>query len=165
MLMRLPELRVSVFERLEQGREAIARLANMNHVASRLTVLGSCDPAALRATLKETQATALISDVEGYEVDLLDPVLVPELADITMLVEVHDAKMPNCTQRVIEKFEATHRVQHVSQQKRLIKDYPYRDVASVLFPSLVERYGVTEVRNVGNAWVWLEPRPGPQFTT
>jgi hypothetical protein len=100
----------------------------------------------------------LISDVEGYEVDLLDPVLVPELANVTMLVEVHDSKMPDCTRRVTEKFEATHTVQHIGQQKRVIQDYPYRDVASMLFPSLVERYGVNEFRNVGNAWVWLEPR-------
>jgi len=158
MLMRLPELRVSVFERLEQGRRAIAQLAGMNHVPERLTVLGSCDPAGLSARLRETHATALISDVEGYEVELLDPALVPELANVTMLVEVHDSKMPNCTERVTQKFEATHRIQHVSQQKRVIRDYPYRDVASVLFPSLVERYGVNEFRNVGNAWVWLEPR-------
>ncbi|HYP88268.1 MAG TPA: hypothetical protein VEQ59_08940 [Polyangiaceae bacterium] len=158
MLMRVPELRVSVFERLEQGRQAIAQLARMNGVESRLSVLGSCDPAALSARLRETQASALISDVEGYEVELLDPALVPELANMTMLVEVHDSKMPNCTELVTQKFEATHRIEHVRQQKRVLRDYPYRDVASVLFPTLVERYGVNEFRNVGNAWVWLEPR-------
>jgi hypothetical protein len=158
MLLRMPQLRVSVFEQLPQGRQAIQQLATKNDVTSRLTVLGSCDPAALGATLRETQATALISDVEGYEVELLDPVLVPELANVTMLVEVHDSKVPNCTERVRQKLEKTHRVEHVVQQPRAVRDYPYRDVASVLFPSLVERYAVNEFRSTGNSWLWLRPR-------
>lgn len=158
LLSRLPEARLTVFEQLEDGRGAIAELASINGVASRLSIRGSCDPAALDDCLRETGATFLLSDVEGYELELLHPERVPQLARVNMLVEVHDSAKPGCAEEMARRFEATHRVTRVAQERRDLAHYPFDDLARQLAPSWVLRYGLNEFRNPVNGWLWLETR-------
>jgi len=158
LLSRLPKARLTVFEQLEEGRRAIAELASLNGVSDRLTIRGSCDPAALNDCLRETGASFLVSDVEGYEVELLDPQRVPALGRVNMLIEVHDSAIPNCAEQMARRFEATHHVTRVPQERRGLADYPFDDLARQLAPSWVLRYGLNEFRNPVNGWLWLEAR-------
>lgn len=157
MLRRLPAAGVTVFEQLPSGREAIAELARMNSVDSRLSIRGACDPALLSTCLRDSGAKLLISDVEGYEVELLDPAKVPELAAVSMLIEVHDSAVPGCAELMARRFSATHKVERIAQAKRQLSDYPFDDLAATLFPSWVLRYALNEFRRPENGWLWLQP--------
>ena len=157
LLLRLPDSRVTVFEQLDSGRAAIHELARLNFVSRRLLVRGNCDPVALARCLCQTPAEALVADVEGYEVQLLDPERVPALERLHILVEVHDSIAPGCTDQIIKRFSKTHLIERVAQRPRVISDYPLRDLASRIFPSMVLRYALNEFRSPQTAWLQLSP--------
>jgi hypothetical protein len=156
LLTRLPDTRVTVFERLEEARTAIAELAELNGVAQRLDIRGDCDPTSLSACLEATGASLIITDVEGYETRLLDPVRVPLLARTDLIVEVHDFVVPDCSRVICETFERTHRVTVLHQRPRIHSDYPFKDAMATLFPGAIVKYGLNEFRRPDNWWVWLE---------
>lgn len=158
LLMRLPGARLTVFEQQEPGRAAIAKLASINGVSSRLEIRGSCTPDALNAALSVTSASLVIADVEGYEVELLDPERCPLLQDLDLLVEVHDFKIPGCSQLICDRFSTTHQATVIPQRKPQISEYPFRTGLAWLLPGAVLKYGLNEFRRPGNWWVWLERR-------
>jgi hypothetical protein len=157
-LLRLPEARMTVFEQLADGRETVRRLANRNGVAARLEVKESCDPAALSECLQRGAHALIICDVEGYEVELLDPKLVTELVGADILVEVHDANVPNCRATIAQRFEETHRVTHLGQQARARTQYPFKHPLVRVWPGAVLRYGLNEFRSPMTSWLWLEAK-------
>lgn len=158
LLRRLPSASLTVFEQLADGRETIGRLAELNGVGARLEIRGSCNPEELRACLREPSTTALLSDVEGYEFELLDPTKIPELARVTMLIEVHDSAVPDCAERMAERFSATHHVTRLRQRPRALSDYGLGGLSPRLFPGWVRFYGLNEFRRPENGWLYLEPR-------
>lgn len=156
VLRRLPKSRLTVFEMSEQGRQAIAELARLNGVADRLDIRGRCDPASLEACLKETGASFVIADVEGFEAELLDPASCPSLARADVLVEVHDFKVAGCSQRVLAQLENSHRATIIRQLPRAVSEYPFRSLWPRLFPGAVLKYGLSEFRPEGNWWIWFQ---------
>jgi len=66
----------------------------------------------------------LLSDIEGLEEDLLDPVLVPRLKEATMIVEVHEQFRPDVVATLLERFGPTHEMEHFSAGEPNPGDYP-----------------------------------------
>ncbi len=160
LLLRAPSAELTVFEQLEEGRACIADLARRNGVEERLKILGNCDPDALRACLARTRASLVLSDVEGYEVELLDPARVPELVSTTLLVEVHDRKVRGCRAIIEERFRETHEITRIEQRRRVVADYPRALPFGPIFAWAMLKYGLSEFRSPENGWLWLEPKVG-----
>jgi hypothetical protein len=156
VLTRLPGARVTVFEMSEPARTAIGELARLNGVTARLDVRGRCEPADLEACLSQTGATLVIMDVEGFEAELLNPVVCPHLAQADVLVEVHDFKVEGCSARVLAQLQETHRPTVLRQAPRSLSEYPLRSVWPRLFPGAVMKYGLSEFRPDDNWWIWFQ---------
>jgi hypothetical protein len=86
------------------------RLANRNGVGGRVHVEGKCQYDRLSALVKSK--TLLIVDIEGYEIDLLDPAKVPNLAQTDMLIEVHEdtefTKLATAEKQLTDRFADSH---------------------------------------------------------
>jgi predicted O-methyltransferase YrrM len=156
VLTRVPNAKVTVFEMAEAGRRAIGELARLNGVSDRVDVRGRCDPEALEACLASTGATFVIVDVEGFEAELLDPRKCPSLAQADLLVEVHDFKVPGCSQTVLANLASTHRATIIRQSRRDAGEYPFRSLWPRLFPGAVVKYGLNEFRPADNWWIWFQ---------
>lgn len=63
--------------------------------------------------------TLVFCDIEGFEDVLLDPMKVPNLKNVDILLEAHDCFIPNITETLISRFYLTHTM-------RIIVNYPYR---------------------------------------
>ena len=63
-------------------------------------------------------------DIEGGEVDLLDPQSVPQLQHADILVETHDAFVAQATDTLIDRFWRTHQVECYTAQARTLCDFP-----------------------------------------
>ena len=157
-LRRLPAARLVVFEQQEVARRELAHLARMNQVTERLTILGSCDCTSLAGVLNVPQSTLIISDVEGYEVALLDPMKVPSLLQADLLVEVHDSRVEGCGELIKQRFADTHQVRPIPQRARNISDYPLAHPMASLWPSAIVKYGLNEFSSRQNSWLYLERR-------
>jgi hypothetical protein len=118
--IRLPDARVIAFESHARSRELSVVLARLNGVHDRVEARGSCDHHSLAAALGSgtSQRTVLICDCEGAEMDLLQPELLPALAGLDLLVELHDFVNPKISETIKQRFTPTHRLELVRDQER-----------------------------------------------
>ena len=157
LAMRLPQARVEAFEALPELHPLIARTATVNGIGDRLTIGGICTPALLRTRLNATEGRALVfMDIEGGEVELLDPATIPELAKADILVETHDAFVADATATLIGRFQATHDIACYSARPRVLGDFPADFLPSLKrwFPSLAVEL-MNERRTGLQRWLML----------
>lgn len=125
LALRLPSARLEAFEALPEFHALIQRSVRLNGVANRISLSGRCDAAELRQSLRRAgRRPLLLMDIEGGEKDLLDPQAVPELRQADILVETHDAFVPQVTDALIERFWRTHDVECYTAQPRILADFP-----------------------------------------
>jgi hypothetical protein len=122
---RLPQARVEAFEALPELHPLIARTAAANGVSGRISVAGTCTPALLRGSLAAAEGpTLILMDIEGGEIELLDPGAIPELAAADILVETHDAFVADVTTTLIGRFQETHDIACYAARPRMLGDFP-----------------------------------------
>lgn len=98
----------------------------------------------------------VICDCEGYEIDLIDPVVVPSLREASAIVELHDFVDPTISARLVDRFADTHRVEVVSAKQRC-NDLPQlRHLDPKLRAAAVDEGRPTEPWPM--RWLILEPR-------
>ena len=64
------------------------------------------------------RGTLIIADIEGAERELLDPARVPQLADVDMLVELHDFLIPGTEDRLRRRFAESHFARAIDSEPR-----------------------------------------------
>lgn len=125
LALRLPSARVEAFEALPEFHALIERSARLNGVTERIALHGRCEAADLREGLRRAGRRPLVlMDIEGGEIGLLDGQVVPELQQADILVETHDAFVPQATDTLIERFWQTHDVECYTAQSRILADFP-----------------------------------------
>ncbi|HTU14854.1 MAG TPA: class I SAM-dependent methyltransferase [Solirubrobacterales bacterium] len=60
----------------------------------------------------------LLSDIEGFEEDLLDPETSPRLLTATMAVEIHEHIRPNVVSVLTERFRDSHVIERIGMTER-----------------------------------------------
>jgi hypothetical protein len=125
LAIRSPEARVEAFEALPELHPLIARTAAVNGVSDRVAISGTCSAPLLDARLEAAQGpTLVLMDIEGGEVELLDPQRIPSLARADILVETHDAFVADATTTLIGRFRETHDIASYSARPRSLSDFP-----------------------------------------
>jgi hypothetical protein len=122
LALALPSAKVHAFDTNPVAQEFCRRLAALNGVADRVVVGGHCTVETLAAL--PLDGALVVVDVEGYEVDLLDPGRAPGLRRSTVVVEFHDHFRPGASKMVMERFAPTHAIQVIRQSARDPRDYP-----------------------------------------
>jgi hypothetical protein len=122
---RAPQAHVEAFEGLPEFHPVIARTARANGVADRVSINGICTVETLRERLEAASLpTLIVMDIEGAEVEFLDPQAVPQLARADILVEAHDAFVAGATETLIARFSETHEVVCYTARPRTLGDFP-----------------------------------------
>ena len=157
---RHPTALVTAFETELRGQELIRRLAALNGVSDRVRVAGTCRPEDLRACLGE--GALIFMDAEGAETELLDPALVPALADCTCVVEMHDYLRPGATALLRQRFAGTHTIVEIPTRPRTTADLPL--AFRLLFRLGPRGYAASvldEGRPAPMSWLRLDPQKRP----
>ncbi|TLD69946.1 hypothetical protein FEM03_14535 [Phragmitibacter flavus] len=158
MARRLPNAKVVAFEMELSAHDTLREMSESNGVAERVSIRGKCETSDLFKLLQDEDSVAVICDVEGYEKQLLDPSVVPQLIHSTILVELHDFLVPDITQTLIDRFNTTHKISHIWQEPRSTEDFPWRTMATSLLPQSYLDWAVSEWRPVKMSWLWMEPK-------
>ena len=125
LAIRSPDARVEAFEALPELHPLIARTAAVNGVSDRVAINGTCTTTRLHAHLAAAEGpTLVLMDIEGGEVELLDPEAIPSLARADILVETHDAFVADATETLIGRFRETHDIACYSARPRSLEDFP-----------------------------------------
>ena len=151
MARSLPGAAIFAFDSDLKSRFECLRMAVKNKVDNRIIIGGFCD----RFILSQLPLTnsLIICDCEGYEVELLDPQIIPDLKKSFLLVELHDCLNPLTSDIIIKRFCDTHKVSSFNIKRR----------EASLFASLdrlrpEEQYMALDENRMGD-----EKSPGPQW--
>jgi ribosomal protein L11 methylase PrmA len=131
----------------------MTRLMAERNGVSNLTIRGTCTEEWLNSHLD--QGAFILSDCEGCEESLMNPVDIPSLCFCDILIELHEAASSGVTERIKNRFSDSHHLTLIGRQKVQPENYPeLRDL------SLAEKkLAVSELRFCENhKWLYCIPK-------
>jgi len=109
----IPDVTVNAYDIDETARRRCGLLAEANGVADRVIVRGEFRGEDFE-TFRDKGQILVFIDAEGFEDDILRPDLYPALAGFNLIVETHPGHRPGVTERLMERFAATHEVKRLN---------------------------------------------------
>ena len=150
----LPNGRILAYDTDDNARQVCTKMAEQNGVGDRITLGGTFsheDFAAFPAG-----ETVVVCDIEGAELDLLDPGKAPALAGFDIQVELHNKFEVGFNQVFIERFAASHDIKRILPSNRNIEAYPeLRDMEH-----LDQLLAFWEFRRGPNPWLFMTAKSG-----
>lgn len=147
LAMRLPSTRCIGYDISAEARADAQAVATLNGIEADIRAEATAQT--LRADLIE--GTVLLVDIEGAELNLLDPAAIPQLAKASILVETHDLLRPNTTATLRERFALSHDVAVIPQVVALPECADLR--AEILRLRIAHEH-----RGDMQYWLWMTPR-------
>ncbi len=152
-----PAVSVHAFDIDPRARELCAAMARANGVDSRVHVAARCDADGLRR-LELPSPSLIISDCEGFELDLFTEDLIVDLTQHDVLIELHDYFDVEISRTLKRRFSRTHDVESVFSvddiQKVHTYDYPELDQWDLH----TRRALLTELRPYVMEWIFCRAR-------
>ena len=123
MVRRMPSTQVLAFDLNPKAQEVCTALAQKNEVSDRVKVGALFKPEDFAKYAN--QKVLVLCDIEGAEIELLNPELAPTLKGMDLIVESHECLIPGITQILIDRFKDTHQITLVQDNgQRQLKDAP-----------------------------------------
>jgi hypothetical protein len=153
-----PNISVFTFDFDYRGRSQQRRLAKLNNVKN-LIVGFRCDSVELQQRVKMSSCL-VICDIEGFEVQLLDPSKVPALKAADILVEIHPAQgMSTSVVRDLLKsrFYNSHHIETIDSRPR--DSASFRNLLPLTVTDEELLMALDEGRSGLQCWLWMEHKP------
>lgn len=108
MALRMPGTRVLAYDTDDNAQATCQQLALKNEVSERIEI-GSTFT---HKTLEEfsDSSVLMMCDIEGAEMELLDPTAAPELRGMDFIVEAHECLRPGVLKILIDRFNGSHKI-------------------------------------------------------
>lgn len=149
--------KVLAFEPGFYGCYLMQKMAEKNNVMSRLTIKAQlCFPEDLKNSINPNKKTFVFMDVEGAELELLDPIAVPALLKCYIMVEIHDTISPVLGDTIKNRFKDSHKFTEIWQEERTIKDVTINSLWKSLLKNQFEKV-IHEGRGNKMRWFVFEP--------
>jgi hypothetical protein len=148
-----PESRVLAFDEDELSRTLCCEMAELNGVSRRLSVAGACSHASLHGVASDS--VFLLCDCEGFELELLDPAVCPQLRRWDVLVELHEMVHAGLTATLLRRFEDSHEIELFDTQDRDWRKYP---LTKFLRSKADRRAAISDLRGSFQQWAWMKAR-------
>ncbi len=148
---------ILAFEPGFYGCYLMQKMAEKNNVANRVSIKAQlCFPEDLQAAIKPTKKTLIFMDVEGAELQLLNPDIVPALSKCYIMVEIHDTVSPILGNTIKNRFSKTHKLTEIWQEERTIKDITITTLWKSVLKKQFEKI-IHEGRGNKMRWFVFEP--------
>ena len=150
----LPNTTIWAYDTDEAARTKCAAMAMSNGVPDRIKIGGLFSPADFEAF--EDRKTLVVCDVEGAELDVLDPGVAPALRRMDVLVEHHTGIDRSIAERITARFKTTHDIEDIHTGGRDPGAYP----ELVNTDHLTQLLAVWEWRGGPTPWSWMTVKQG-----
>src|SRR5262249_28728669 len=141
-------------EAQQSGQECLKTFAVANNVIEGIEVRGLCTAELLNEVLRNAERTVVICDVEGAELEILDPTIAPRLLLADVLVELHPWADESMDSRIAKRFAGTHTIQKIATRCRTASDFPQL----VSFSDDEAAACMDETRPCPMSWLWMTAR-------
>lgn len=158
MAMKLKAAAIYCFDANPEMLDRCRQNARANQVETRMRFGGRCGPDDL-ARLDLSKRSLIICDVDGYEVELLQPNRIPALRNCDLLIEVHDCLAPGTTATLTERFRDTHEIRRFREQWKDAARYPQLKDLSVFEQHVAlseDRW--SEDQPIDQEWLFLQAK-------
>jgi hypothetical protein len=119
----MPHVRVDAYDIDERARRNLHELATLNGTLDRTTIRETCTHADFEQYRSES--VLVVCDIEGAELDLLDPEAAPSLRGYDVIVEIHDgAGSTRVRDTLAQRFSASHEIGFIRYTGRADVDVP-----------------------------------------
>lgn len=109
---RMPSAEIYAFDLNPVAQQTCKALAEKNNVSDRIQIGALFKPEDFSQF--ENRKVLVLCDIEGAELDLLDPEISPSMAGMDLIVEAHDCLVPNASKVLKERFARTHEITQVN---------------------------------------------------
>jgi len=99
--------RILAYDAEKHELEFAGTMAAANGVAAQIDFRRWCTPEELMKTVRESERLFVLSDCEGYEIELFTPSVVSRLKRVDVLIELHG----NVKAELMRRFESSHSLQ------------------------------------------------------
>lgn len=134
------------------ARQLCREAVEANGVADRVIIGGEFTTAHFAGFAD--RRTLIVCDIEGAEIDLLDPARAPALTAMDLLVEMHDGRDAKISTTLIERFEASHDIEVIRPSGR--DTGSIADLAAL--DELDQLLAVWEWRQSATPWAFMQAR-------
>lgn len=141
----IPNIKSYAYDTDEHARKSCRELAHKNGVGERVIVGDKFTHSDFRRHNNEN--AIVFCDIEGAELDLLDPGMCPEIKGLDILVEAHECIRPGIVKLLRERFCESHEIE-------VIEDSGFRDLK--MLPSWFKQ--LAHLDQLLAVWEW---RTGP----
>tara|TARA_E500000331_G_C17222802_1_gene698921 strand:+ start:339 stop:1148 length:810 start_codon:yes stop_codon:yes gene_type:complete len=154
MARRMPSSEIFAFDTNEQAQQTCQTLAVANGVSDRIQIGGHFEPEHFDRF--QDQQTLVLCDIEGAELELLQPSQTKSLRHKFIIVESHECLRPGLTETLISRFEGTHYVTQVNDSGT--REIPYTPQWFNNLSHLDQLLATWEWRSGPTPWLVMEPK-------
>jgi hypothetical protein len=151
--MRNTNSQILGFEADTSKHMSIHQLLRANSIHN-VEIHGFCDSSELRQLLRRNARVLLMVDIDGGEMDLLDPAIIEELQRVDILVETHDILKPGITSVLVDRFTKTHDINFLESRERGMIDLP----PQVNLNEEMAIAAMDEFRGGMQIWMWMKAK-------
>jgi hypothetical protein len=152
--LRCPDARIIAYDLDVNARAACREVAEANRVAERVEIESECSPKTL-IELNLPAGSVVMSDCEGYELQLFSPEVVNALKHSQVFIEVHDLYNPSISATLKQRFATTHHLQ-VIRSSHDKSDYVTHPSLAQMTPAMLQH--LTHEREANMDWFYFIPR-------
>ena len=151
------DAKVIAFDISENAQKNCKEMAGINGVSDRLQVFGECNKQTMVSFFDQNNGL-IISDCEGFELELFDEDLVEKLKRFDFLIETHDCFNPIISSSLKGVFSKTHEVLSIKSNSDSYKVKNYIIPFELKFSSLDKFLIVSEERIGVTEWLFCKSR-------
>lgn len=161
LLEKFKNLKLFAFEILPERKKNLLNNLKINNISfDRCNIYDGASIENLSNLLQSlplNNRNLIVIDVEGYEKVLLDPILIPELNNCTILAEIHEHLVSDITSIIKNRFKS-HHIEIIKTTERTICDInqPFNFLEKFLFKRQLTRL-LGEGRFADMEWFFMEP--------
>ena len=147
---------IFAYEQDAHQKDNLFQVCQQNRL-NNIEILDKCSTHSLDTLLKKLcKSVDIICDIEGGEVDILDPEKVPLLKKMRILVEVHEHLVTDCSKILKKRFEHSHRCIEILESSRCIDNFPqHSKVFNFMLPDQVKLKLMNEGRVKKMKWLYF----------
>ena len=154
MAMRAPLSKVFAYDINDEAISACRRMADLNGVSEQITFGKFCDSREL-ANFDFRGRGLVISDCEGYEIDLFTPEAVTNLKNCDIIIELHDLYNERISPEIEDVFSRSHLIKKIYSESTFKK---LRDFSEAKTMTEAEINAFMLERNGIMAWAVMTPK-------
>lgn len=148
-----PKSKIVAFDTDQNAIDFCKEFAQKNNVLSQISFGQFCD----EHTLKDydfTKKSLILSDCEGYEMNLFTKDNIGNLSKCDVLIEVHDEFDSRIADYLLDVFSSSHKLEIISSKLKSVKDYP--DMVKLGFHKVNDTQLIE--RNTQMNWFFFESK-------